>query len=79
MNCKKCAEMLQEYLEHSLTEEMTRAIDEHIRSCEECRICFRTYSLTVRLSKKVTPSCNIPTEMMDRLREVLIKKMSDKQ
>ncbi len=71
MNCKLCSALFQEFLENSLSEELIVEVQEHIRTCSKCRVSFRTYTVTVTLSRKVDPPCSVSPETLDRLRKVI--------
>jgi predicted anti-sigma-YlaC factor YlaD len=73
MNCKLCSALFQEFLENSLSEELIVEVQEHIRTCSKCKVSFRTYTVTVTLSRKVDPPCCVSPETLDRLRKVIRK------
>ena len=56
-NCKDdCLEIfmiLSEYLDQELTTLKCSQIEEHMRRCERCTAFFESFSLTVKLSRKL--------------------------
>ncbi len=78
MNCKLCSALFQEYLENTLSEDLINELNNHMNHCERCGIFFRTYSLTVTLSRQVeTPSC-VSTEKIQRLTALLCERLLSK-
>jgi predicted anti-sigma-YlaC factor YlaD len=71
MNCKICSALFQEYLENTLSEDLINELNNHLKVCEKCGIFFRTYSLTVTLSRQVEPPCCVSPEKIDRLMALL--------
>ena len=64
MKCIVCSSLFQDYLENTLSQDIIDELNEHFKFCEKCRICFSTYSLTVKLSRKIEPpsACsNLPS------------------
>lgn len=71
MKCIVCSSLFQDYLENTLSQDIIDELNEHFKFCEKCRICFSTYSLTVKLSRKIDPPCCVSPEAVDKLRIML--------
>jgi len=71
MKCIVCSSLFQDYLENTLSQDIIDELNEHFKFCEKCRICFSTYSLTVKLSRKIEPPCCVSLEVVDKLRTML--------
>ena len=75
MNCKICSKLLAEYLDNNISEELMNDLNNHFKECERCRIFFRTYSLTVTLSRKVETPCCVSPEKIQRLTSLLYERL----
>ncbi|HDP25873.1 MAG TPA: hypothetical protein ENN34_10580 [Deltaproteobacteria bacterium] len=75
MNCMLCSKLFQEYLDNTLSEELIHELNLHMEHCSRCRVFFRTYSLTVTLSRKVEQPCCPSEETMERLTALLCDKL----
>jgi len=71
MKCIVCSSLFQDYLENTLSQDIIDELNDHFKFCEKCRICFSTYSLTVKLSRKIEPPCCVSPEVVDKLRTML--------
>ncbi len=74
MNCRICSSLFQEYLENTISQDLIDELRSKIEQCEKCRVCFKTYMLTVQLSRKIEKPCCLSSEVMDRLRTMLIER-----
>jgi hypothetical protein len=74
MKCIVCSSLFQDYLEKTLSQDIIDEMDTNFKGCEKCKICFRTYSLTIELSQKIKPPCCVNPEVVDRLRQMLIER-----
>jgi hypothetical protein len=79
MNCRICSSLFQEYLENTISQDLIDELKSKISECEKCRVCFKTYSLTIILSKKAEQPCSLSPEMMNKLRSMLIERFFPKQ
>lgn len=77
MNCRICAELLQDYVDHSLTSELLEELADHIENCEHCRVIFHTYSLTVHLSHQAVPTHPVSPEMINRLTSLICEHLNN--
>ncbi len=67
---KKCdhyLKLLCEYVDSELSEDLQDEFKKHIESCETCWKMFRTYNITVTLSRKTKVIHTISTEQVERL------------
>ena len=69
-DCKKNFERISEYLDGELGHDACQQIEEHLKSCPECRACVDALKKTVDLCKKSARE-NIPQDMRKRLRSKL--------
>ena len=76
MNCKNCVNLLLEYQDGCLENELRAEFEEHIKSCPKCRALTRTYSLTINLSAKMRPASSLTPEMAERLKNLVIDRFS---
>ncbi|MCE5274585.1 MAG: zf-HC2 domain-containing protein [Syntrophaceae bacterium] len=74
MNCRICSSLFQEYLENTISQDLMDELRSHIELCERCRVCFKTYSLTIQLSGRIEQPCCVSPEAMDRLKAMLLQR-----
>lgn len=74
MKCIVCSSLFQDYLENTLSQDIIDELDHHFQFCDKCRICFKTYSLTIKLSRKIEQPCCVSPESVDRLRTMLLER-----
>ena len=70
--CKKNFERISEYLDGELNHNVCQHIEEHLKTCPECRSCVDALKKTVDLCKKSTRE-EIPRDMQNRLRSKLME------
>ena len=70
MDCSKLLEELSDYLDREAREDLCRAIEEHLKSCHDCRIVVDKTRKTILLyqSDQAQP---VPAAVNARLQEVL--------
>ena len=78
MNCKRYAALLHEFVDHTLPQEILDDITDHMETCEHCKVFFKTYSLTITLSRRAETPCRVTPEQIDRLKSLLINRLLDK-
>lgn len=78
MNCRICSKLLQEYLDNTISEELIDDLRNHLNNCERCRIFFRTYSLTITLSRQVETPCCVSPEKIRHLTSLLCERLFPK-
>jgi hypothetical protein len=74
MKCMICSSLFQDYLENTLSQDIIDEMNNNFQLCEKCKICFKTYSLTIRLSQKIEQPCCASPESVDKLRQLLIER-----
>lgn len=78
MNCKHYLALLNEFVDCTLSPEDQDEIRAHMDSCPRCRVFFKTYSLTITLSRRAESSCCISEDQIDRLRTLLVSRLCKK-
>ena len=70
MDCSKLLEELSDYLDREAREDLCRAIEEHLKSCHDCRIVVDKTRKTILLyqSDQAQP---VPAAVNARLQEAL--------
>lgn len=68
--CKHHLHNLSDYVDGTLSEELCKELEAHIRDCENCRVVVNTLSKTVSLYHQI-PSPEMPNEVKERLYKVL--------
>jgi anti-sigma factor RsiW len=74
MTCKEAIDVLGEYLEHLLTEDLAAELERHLRDCAPCRAYLSTYRKTRELTREAGRA-PMPEEMKQRLRRFLIDRL----
>ena len=69
-NCREIKELLPDYLEQDLQEEVCAHLKAHLAECEDCRIYVKTIETTVVLYKHC-PGSDVPEEVSIDLRQSL--------
>jgi hypothetical protein len=70
MECRRIAELLEDYLEDSLPARTRALIDWHIDGCPPCVAFVNTYRGTVKVMGTLRPP-DVPPELKQRLAAVL--------
>jgi predicted anti-sigma-YlaC factor YlaD len=70
MTCREAIDVLDDYLESSLTPEVLEKLEAHLRACAPCRAYLATYERTKELAAKVN-RVEMPPEVKQRLRDFL--------
>ena len=78
MTCKDVIGLLADYLESTLTEAQVAQLEDHLRACEPCMAYLRTYRRTKELAAR-TERVEMPAEMMDRVRQFLVRLLSSEK
>jgi predicted anti-sigma-YlaC factor YlaD len=65
--CKVLLGSLSDYIDGELQEELCRQIDEHLKTCEDCRIVVNTLQKTVDIYKQMDSSKDLPEGVKERL------------
>jgi hypothetical protein len=78
MTCKDVIGLLADYLESTLTEAEVAQLEDHLRACGPCMAYLRTYRRTKELAARAE-RVEMPAEMMDRLRQCLVRRLSSEK
>jgi len=76
LTCREVVGLLADYLESALGQERMRELEEHLAGCEPCRAYLNTYQRTKALTAE-TERVAMPDEMKDRLRQFLLRALSN--
>jgi anti-sigma factor RsiW len=77
--CNHYQKLLCEYVDSELSEDLHDDFKSHIESCETCWKMFRTYNITVTLSKKTRDIHVVSTEQVERLCTIISSRMCVKK
>jgi len=75
MRCKEVVELLCDYLEGDLPEDVKKELEEHFNMCKPCIKFLRTYSATSKICKQVVEE-NLDEECAEELKKFLKTKLS---
>ena len=78
MTCKDVIGLLADYLESTLTEAEVAQLEDHLRACGPCMAYLQTYRRTKELAARAE-RVEMPAEMMDRLRQFLVRRLSSEK
>ena len=69
-SCRRYLSGLSDYVDGTLSEELCRELEEHMRTCENCRIVVNTLTKTIALYRQI-PAPEMPSAVKERLYKVL--------
>lgn len=75
MRCKDVIELLCDYLEGDLDEELKKELEEHFNLCKPCIKFLKTYSATSKICRQVVEE-NVDRECIEELKKFLRNKLS---
>jgi anti-sigma factor (TIGR02949 family) len=67
--CDKCEELIQDYLDRTLTNEEWAEAESHLSGCDYCRRRYR-FEETLRRYVKTSAAERMPPGLMDKLQEL---------
>lgn len=67
--CDRCEELLQDFLDRTLTDQEWAEAEEHLAGCDYCRRRYR-FEETLRRYVKLSAAERMPPGLMDRLEEL---------
>jgi len=70
MTCREAIDVLDDYLDSTLTAEGFEKLEAHLRACAPCRAYLATYERTAQLAAKVN-RVEMPLQVKQRLRDFL--------
>jgi ribose 5-phosphate isomerase A len=74
MTCKETIDVLMDYLEATLSSDVNRELEQHLRACPPCQAYLNTYKKTAELAGQAGRQ-EMPEEMKRHLREFLISQL----
>jgi anti-sigma factor RsiW len=79
LKCKDViVEFLADYLDRTLSPELTREVEAHLRACAACMAYLNTYRKTRDLVGRHAAQYAMPDEMKDILRRFMLERMVKK-
>ena len=66
LTCQQVTALLVEYITEALAPQTLRALQEHLRTCEDCVAYLNTYRATIRATRTLRYD-DIPAALQDRL------------
>ncbi len=77
MTCKEAFQEISKYLDGELSEELKRALHEHVGRCAHCKVVFDTTVKTIELycDGKLFP---MPENIRNRLHDLLRRKFHER-
>jgi len=78
LTCRDLIGLLLDYLEATLDEDTVSLFERHLVDCPPCRAYLRTYDRSRRLVGE-TERVEMPVEMRDRLRDLLLGRLDSRR
>ena len=75
--CKECLELLHDYLEGKLSQNIRTSLEEHLEDCPPCIAFFNTYKSTTQICQSVLKETEIPDIVKEKLKEFVEKNKKD--
>lgn len=70
--CQECVDLLTDYLEGTLEEEIKEKLDDHLAGCAPCINFVRTFERSADLTKRLREQqVDVPLEVQGRLKSFL--------
>jgi anti-sigma factor (TIGR02949 family) len=67
VKCSNLLGNLSDYIDGELQAELCMQIEEHMKTCENCRVVVNTLKKTVELYEKCSEDAELPGEVKERL------------
>jgi anti-sigma factor RsiW len=77
LTCRDVIGLLLDYLEEALDPDTVAAFERHLQDCAPCRAYLKTYDRSRRLVGEVS-RVEMPDELKDRLRELLLGRLDSR-
>jgi anti-sigma factor RsiW len=77
--CRDTINLLLEYLDGGLTEDLRTKLEEHFGGCEPCEEFLRTYRATPSLCKRAMAAQKMPVEVASRMTDFLRQEIQKKK
>ena len=78
LTCREVIGILAEYLESALSQDRVGELEDHLAGCEACQAYLNTYQRTKTLTAEAERVA-MPDEMKHRLRQFLLRMLSNDQ
>jgi anti-sigma factor RsiW len=72
MTCKQLVERLMEYVGDELTPEDRQQLESHLCNCRPCIALVESYSITIRMTRKLPRCAPLPPTLEAKLRQTLL-------
>lgn len=69
--CKECIDLLYDYIEGSLSQDISKSLEEHFEECPPCIAFLNTYKSTTTLCRETLNQIKIPDEVRHTLQSFL--------
>lgn len=66
-NCQRLLGSLSEYIDGELAPELCQELEQHLASCENCRVVFNTTRRTIDLVRAPAEKPDLPEDVRERL------------
>ena len=71
MNCRRCIDLLIDFVSGELSEQEREVLQEHLDGCPPCLVYMETYEATIRMTHELPREAPLPAELEKRLLAVL--------
>lgn len=72
LKCRDCVDLLLDYIDGNLPEEMEEQLDEHFEACPPCKNFLNSYKTSTEMMHKLDRrNVQVPNELQGRLKAFL--------
>jgi len=79
MDCREMVELLGEYMEKELAEEVCQCIEKHLNECDRCKNLYETYREVIELCQELFGNICVCYARKNELLELLRNKLNYKE
>jgi predicted anti-sigma-YlaC factor YlaD len=72
MKCEELVSYLSDYIDNNLDEDLTESAQEHLRTCENCRVVLDTTQQMILLYREQGKAKQIPAQRQQKLYQNLM-------
>lgn len=75
--CKECLDLLHDYLDGTLSEEIEKSLEEHFGDCPPCISFLNTYKAASKACKQTLTETEVPQEVAASLKTFIEKNIKN--
>ena len=71
--CRECLDLLHDYLDGTLDNEIEKSLEEHFQDCPPCIAFFNTYKASASTCRQILSQTEVPVEVAASLKAFIEK------